>query len=416
MLDNDLLLTFAFMAVLFLRQVSILKQPNKINYAPIMLGIGAISSVVHFIIHPDISNVVLLLRESLFPLLVALLLYIVMNILHQTQQSENSRTQDEFTKVLVNEISLLKTFIAELEERMSDSHKEDLLVQEDIRTKIQDDIKVLGSIQSNQTDFFERFDDMESWHKEVSKGFTHFREVQMPELDDVVHKHIDILRVAEQDHYNKLTNFLQTAVKSRGDISEDIDDLKATLSEMKRLSNDISRSIIEQTTSKLSGVTKAFEGQLTSLKSHTEGIKTSLSETDNTLDGIRKQSELIMKQMLLSSKNMDELEKKNSGLHDVYTMLQDIVKDVEHIRSDYVKSQAQLTSISHELAISKEEQIIAMKGRIDDLSDSLSSKIDESLAKLHEHYRITGDDITKSVQVLAKKAQLQKGYTELDTK
>ena len=53
MLDGDLLLAFSFMALLFLRQISILKQPNKINYAPLMIGIGSISSVVHFIIHPD---------------------------------------------------------------------------------------------------------------------------------------------------------------------------------------------------------------------------------------------------------------------------------------------------------------------------------------------------------------------------
>jgi hypothetical protein len=65
---------------LFLRQISILKQPNKINYAPLMVGIGAIGSVIHFIIHPDASNVIMLLRESFFPLLVALLFYIVMNI------------------------------------------------------------------------------------------------------------------------------------------------------------------------------------------------------------------------------------------------------------------------------------------------------------------------------------------------
>ena len=80
MFANDLLLSFAFMAILFLRQIFILRQPNKINYAPLMVGIGLISSIVHFIIHPEVTDFVLLVRESLFPLLVSLLLYIVMNI------------------------------------------------------------------------------------------------------------------------------------------------------------------------------------------------------------------------------------------------------------------------------------------------------------------------------------------------
>jgi len=89
MYESDLLLAFSFMALLFLRQISILKQANKINYAPLMVGIGAISSIVHFIIFPDQKEISLLLRESLLPLLVSLLLYIVMNILHQTQQTQS---------------------------------------------------------------------------------------------------------------------------------------------------------------------------------------------------------------------------------------------------------------------------------------------------------------------------------------
>ena len=42
MFDIDLLIAFAFMALLFLRQISILKQPNKINYASLIIIIGTI--------------------------------------------------------------------------------------------------------------------------------------------------------------------------------------------------------------------------------------------------------------------------------------------------------------------------------------------------------------------------------------
>ena len=39
----------------------------------------------------------------------------------------------------------------------------------------------------------------------------------------------------------------------------------------------------------------------------------------------------------------------------------------------------------------------------------------ESLEKLHEHYHIAEEDITKSVQILTKKAQLKKGYGEFES-
>lgn len=411
MFDNDLLLAFLFMALLFLRQIAILKQPNKINYAPLMIGIGAISSVVHFIIQPDTSDVILLLRESFFPLLVALLLYIVMNILHQTQQSQNARDQNEFSKVLVNEVSQLKEFILELENRMNSAHQEDRQAQEEIREKFKSDIKALDTIKINQAKFIEKFDEMQSWHKGVSKSFTYFSEVQLPELDDVVHKHIDILRVAEQDHYNKLSGLLEKAVESRGDISEDIDALKESLNSMKSISHDIAKAITQQTLENLSGVTKAFESQILSLKSHAESVTTSLYESENTLNGIRNESEIIMKQMLLSSKKMDELEKQNSGLNDVYSSIKELVGEVDAVKSDYVKAQSQLLNIVKDLEESKEEQVTQMKSKIDTLSETLTVKIDDSLEKLHKHYHIANEDITKSVQLLAKRAQVQKGYT-----
>jgi len=415
MFDSDLLVAFAFMALLFLRQISILKQPNKINYAPLMIGIGAISSVIHFIIHPDATDVIHLLRESFFPLLVALFFYIVMNVLHQTQQREIALVQDEFTKALINQVTQLKEFITELEDKMVKNQQEERKAQEDVRAKFKKDIQTLDTIEINQGKFMEKFDEMQSWHETVSKEFDHFTTVQMPELDNVVHKHIDILRVAEQEHYNKLKNILDKAVENRNDISEDLEELKSSLFGMKAISDDIAKAITKHTLEQLSGVTQAFEKQIVSLKAHSESVRTSLYEGENTLSGIRNQSEIIMKQMILSSKKMDELESKNSGLHDIYTTIKELTQDIENIKADYVKSQSQLGMIAQDMKTSEAQQIDAMKVQIESLSEVLTQKIDDSLAKLHEHYHIADEDITQSVQMLTKKAQLQKGYTELES-
>ena len=414
MFDSDLLLAFAFMGILFLRQIVILKRPNKINYAPLMIGIGSIATLVHFIIHPESKDILLIVRESLFPLLVSLLLYIVMNILHQTQLSENARTQEEFIKVLVQEITQLKEFIVEIETKMTLAQQAELQAQEEIRKQFKEDVNALDTIQANQTKFIDKFDDMNKWHEAVSKSFEYFTEVQLPELDNVVHKHIDILRVAEQDHYNKLNMLLHKAVASRGNISEDIDTLKESLSSMKNISDDIAKTIVQHTLSQLSGVTKSFESQIIGLKSHTESVSTSLTEGESTLSNIRTQSELIMKQMILSASKMKELEEQNSGLHDVYSTLKEIVKDVEAVKSDYVKAQAQLSGISIDLEKSKDEQVLEMRKKIDSLSESLSRKIDESLEKLHEHFHITEGEISPSVQILAKRAQLKSGYGDIE--
>jgi len=414
MFDSDILLAFAFMGILFLRQIVIIKRPNKINYAPLMIGIGSIATLVHFIIHPESTDILLITRESLFPLLVSLLLYIVMNILHQTQLSQSARTQEEFVKVLVSEITQLKEFIYEIETKMTLAQQEERRAQEEIRSQFKEDVTALDTIQRNQTKFIGKFEEMRGWHDAVSKGFEYFTAVQLPELDNVVHKHIDILRVAEQDHYNKLNSLLQKGLTSKGSISDDIDTLKESLNSIKHISDEIATSIVKHTLSQLSGVTKSFESQIIGLKSHTESVTTSLSEGENTLGNIRIQSELIMKQMILSANKMNELEEQNSGLHDIYATLKEIIIDVEAVKSDYVKAQAQLGLISSDLAKSKDAEVLEMRKKIDDLSENLSLKIEESLAKLHEHYHMANGEITQSVKILAKQAQLKSGYGDIE--
>ena len=415
MFANDLLLSFAFMALLFLRQISILKQPNKINYAPLMVGIGLISSIVHFIIHPEVQNFVMLLRESFFPLLVSLFLYIVMNIMHQTQEKENDKLHNEFSRIMVEQVTQLKGFMSELEGRLTACQQDDRLAQEEIRTKFKEDIQALSSIKDNQTMFLSKFEEMDAWHQKVSREFELFTNEQMPKLSSIIHEHIDIFRVSEQDHYNKIKVILEKASNSSSNIAQDMDDVKASLKSMQDLAGSIAQSITKHTLQQLSGVTKSFENEITSLKSHSQGINTSLLESDSTLSVIREKSELIMKQMILSANRMNDLQEKNTGLHDVYTTLKELMADMEVIKADYVKAQGQLSVISNELQSSEDDQIGAMKAQIEDLGEVLTKKIDDSLSKLHEHYRIAEEDITKSVQILAKKAQLQRGYTELDS-
>ena len=415
MFGNDLLLSFAFMAILFLRQISILKQPNKINYAPLMVGIGLISSIVHFIIHPEADNFVLLFRESLFPLLVSLLLYIVMNIMHQTQEKENDKLHDEFSRIMVEQVTQLKEFMSELEGRLTSCQQDDRAAQEEIRAKFKEDIQALDSIQTNQTRFLGKFEDMDEWHQKVSVKFEDFTDTQMPKLSSILHEHIDVLRVSEQDHHNKIKTILEKAGDSRVEIAANMDSMKESLKNMQGMADTIAQSITKHTLQQLSGVTKSFEKEIASLKSHSEGINTSLLESDTTLSVIREKSELIMKQMVLSANKMDELQEKNTGLHDVYSTITELMADMEVIKADYVKAQAQLSVISSELQSSKEEQIQNMKKQIESLEDTLTKSIEESLSKLHEHFHIADEGITQSVQILAKKAQLQRGYTELDS-
>lgn len=410
MFDSDLLIAFVLMALLFLRQISILKQPNKINYAPLMLGIGAISAVVHFILHPENVEMAMALKESFFPILVSLILYIIMNILHQTQQREVAKTQHEFTKALIDQLGELKEFRSELEKKMILNQNQDKQMQEENRERFKHDIKALDSILINQNRFLEKFEEMKGWHEDVKNSFENFTNDQIPSLDNVMHKHIDILRVTEQDHFNKVKTTLLKAMESRSEIIDDIEELKENLQQMSNISKNIAHSIVQETIGELSSITKSFEKEVLSLRSHTEGVSTSLYESENRLGGIKEQSEIIMKQMILSSNKMSELQNQNSSLHDFYATMRDLMQDIEVIKSEYVKSQSQLSMIIREFKDIKDSEIDSTKEQIASLGSELNAKIESSLEKLHKDYSLANEDISQSVKFLSKQAQLKNGY------
>jgi hypothetical protein len=162
------------------------------------------------------------------------------------------------------------------------------------------------------------------------------------------------------------------------------------------MGDGISEEIVEHTSKKISAVMKAFENEILMLKSHTSAIDTSLSEGESILINIKNQSELIMKQMILSSKKMNELEEKTQGLSSVYSKFNNVVDDIEGIKSDYVKSQSQLSNIVQNIEYATAKELTNM-----------NEKIDETLEKI-EHNTIN------NVNLLAKKAKLKNGYAELD--
>ena len=410
MIKIDLIVAFLFMGLIFIRQIMIQKDEKKIDYAPLMLVFGTIFSFIHFIINPEIDNS-LLVRESLFPFLIALFLYLIMNILNQTNNAIHIANQEHLSKELLLDMSELREFMNELESSMRVNAKDERIAREDVQMKFKQDLKTLESIKVNQIKFLEEFQEMHLWNKNVTKSFENFTNIQMPELDEMMHKHIDIFRVSEQDHYNKIKSLLQKAVDSRDDISDDVVELKNSINEIKNIADDISKEIVKSTLSELVSITKAFESQMLMLKSHSEAIKITLLEDENRLINIRKESELIMKQMVLSSSKMEDIAKRNGEIYNVYKDLEELLKDIEDVKIEYKKSQVKLTLIAQELQDTENEQIASMKTEIETLSETLAQKIDESLEKLHKHYHIADGDISASVQMLTKQVQMQKGYT-----
>lgn len=414
MFSSDLLISFAIMSLIFLRQISIVKDTNKISYAPMILGAGAIGSSIHVALNIETKPILLITQESLIFLSISTFFYLIVNILIQNQQSQKNKNELQITQNLIEQMEQLKELNIELEKKMILSKNDEILIQEEMRDRFRQDLKSLEQIQQNQQKFLEKFNEANNWHNEVMGAFQDFTQNQLPSLDTVVHNHIDILRVAEQDHFNKVKATLAKALESRVELQNELGSIHQALQGISQNSKLISDEIVKRSTKEISEAIGSFEKQILFVKSHADDINTSLYEDENRLKNIKEHSEIIMRQMVLSSNKMGELEDKTTKLNNIYLGMKSLLEDIEVLKSEYVKAQSQLTAIIKEFKASKDDDIDNIKDQMESLIVILTTKIDKSLEKLHEHYNIANEDISQSVKILAKKSQLKHSYQDIE--
>ena len=401
MLEPDLIISYILMAFFFLRQIMILKRPKKINYSPLILGIGAIFALVHFMLYFVQTNLTVVLKESFSSLLVSLLLYVIMNVLHQAQKNDEEQSQREFSSSMASKISQMKEYIGMLEDKIAELRDDEHHSLFGIREDIKNDLLAQKLIQTNQDTFMHKLEDVLEQQNKVLKTLQ-----QLPEFDQIMHNHIDILRIAEQDHFNRIKKAFDQANANRCDIKDEIVEIKQEMHQLKSLSKDVAKKIVDATLLELSDVVVEFQRQLNTLRAQSEGVSTALSEGENILGNARSKSEMLLKQIVLSSNNMKILEENSRSLSVIYLPIKNLISEIESIKSDYNLAHSELGNLAELLTTTQVEQLEIMKIKVEELSEKLVEKIDASLLKLHTHYHIALSELSPTVSELTKKAKL----------
>jgi chromosome segregation ATPase len=218
-----------------------------------------------------------------------------------------------------------------------------------------------------------------------------------------------LLRIAEQDHYNHIKKALLIISNDNKEIHKSFHKIENTKSQTV-ISDDKIKEVILKTDNLLQQVVTDFERQMISLRAQSEGIATAMSESDNLVGNIREQEELIMSQLLLSSQRMSELHEKSAEVKNIYEPLTELIQSIKEIKADYTDARNQLGMLTDSLQSVEEFQFEKMREHIENLSDTLTDKIEQSLENLHEHYNIAQKDITKTVKELSSKAKMAQSY------
>jgi DNA repair exonuclease SbcCD ATPase subunit len=414
MFDFDLMMTFAIMTLLFLRQIAIFRQPGKINYAPILLGIGAIGAMSHLLLHPEYNDWALLLRESLLPLFFGLLLFIIMNVMHQTVlRDENQRRIQELER-FTSEVEHIKKNIEASDVRLQSLSSTEHEIKQTLDRFSNIDFTSLKSIEENQHTFFSKFETIFEQQQTVLKSFETFTDEKLPDIDSVIHRHIDMLRIAEQDHYNHLKKAINVLLDENEALKNAFANIKVQVPPQPLISDEKLKAVVLKIDNLMQQVVHDFERQMISLRAQSESLSTSISESDSLMESIRKQEEVLMGELVLSSKHIkqmhDDSQKTGATLEPIVEML-DRVKAVQH---DYLQAKERLDMLVDALQNVEAFQFEKMRDHIETLSVNLTEKIEESLENLHKHYNIAHQDISKTVQELSTRARFAKSYKNDD--
>ncbi|MDP3301509.1 MAG: hypothetical protein Q8S36_06020, partial [Sulfuricurvum sp.] len=108
MLQIDLLIAIVIMSLLFLRHINVYKDRNKINYTPIVFGIGMIMGLLHFVMMGEGEGWLFALRESLLTVIIGIVFAAIMSVMSQTQYVANQYADNQRIQNIDDEIGSLK--------------------------------------------------------------------------------------------------------------------------------------------------------------------------------------------------------------------------------------------------------------------------------------------------------------------
>lgn len=405
MITLDLLLTIFIMSLLFLRHTAVYKDPNKINYTPVVLALGAIGGLLHFILSDGMDTNSL--KESLLSLSVGIVLSAIMSVLSQTAAVMKNHDERQRLGGISDEINTLGTSISVIKDRLDLVAQMESSTHDQIRNVFKEEIDALNIIQANQKLFVSKIESLLTQQQSAMEKFEEFTLSELPSLDNVVHRHIDLLRVAEQDHFNQLKSVVRLSCDEQKEVHSQLKTLHDLVLQIShRELPDHTITIVQK---ELDRILHDFSYHLQMLGAKSESIVTTLLENDSLLKGSREQSELIMQQMVLSSKQMREMTTHSKELSESLKPLSRLFSSAETLHNEFITAKGKLSELIITLESYERQEVRAIRQSLDEVATEAIAQIKFLTQTLQKSEPLPIIE-TKNVQELASKVKLHKSY------
>ncbi|MGD9654565.1 MAG: hypothetical protein AB7U44_05155 [Sulfuricurvum sp.] len=407
MISVDLLAVIIVMSLLFLRHVSVYKDPNKINYTPVVLALGIVGALLHFTVYATTISDTAVIKESLLALSVGAVLSAIMSVMSQSISTMNAYEERIRLSGMVDDIALLNGSITALNSRLDVVAQMESTTHDQLHSVFKEEIDALNVIQSNQKLFVSKIESLLAQQQSATEKFEEFTLSELPSLDNVVHRHIDLLRVAEQDHFNQLKNVVRSSCDEQKEVEAQLKSIHEELKEISRHQQpEHTISILQK---ELDRIIHDFAHHLQTIGGKSESIVTALLENDALLRGSREQSELIMQQMVLSSKQMREITSQSKELSDTLKPLSRLFVSAETLHEEFINAKGKLAELIVTLESYERQEYRSIRQSLEEVASEVTAQLQLLSHTLRQKESSPLID-TKNVQELASKVKLQKSY------
>ncbi|MGE4472298.1 hypothetical protein [uncultured Sulfuricurvum sp.] len=407
MISVDLLAVIIVMSLLFLRHVSVYKDPNKINYTPVVLALGIVGALLHFTVYATTISDTAVIKESLLALSVGAVLSAIMSVMSQSISTMNAYEERIRLSGMVDDIALLNGSITALNSRLDVVAQMESTTHDQLHSVFKEEIDALNVIQSNQKLFVSKIESLLAQQQSATEKFEEFTLSELPSLDNVVHRHIDLLRVAEQDHFNQLKNVVRSSCDEQKEVEAQLKSIHEELKEISRHQQpEHTISILQK---ELDRIIHDFAHHLQTIGGKSESIVTALLENDALLRGSREQSELIMQQMVLSSKQMREITSQSKELSDTLKPLSRLFVSAETLHEEFMNAKGKLAELIVTLESYERQEYRSIRQSLEEVASEVTAQLQLLSHTLRQKESSPLID-TKNVQELASKVKLQKSY------
>ena len=406
MADIDIIITIGVISLLFLRHTAIYKDGHKINYTPVVLGLGAAGAMFHFIVYATVPNALDVLKESLLLVGVGILLSAVMSVLSRSSAAASERENALRIYTLSQEVDSLRRSLDDSSRRLETVARMEDSTHEQLRILFKEEIEALNVIQANQKLFVSKLETLLAQQHTTLEKFEEFTLTELPGLDNIIHRHIDLLRIAEQDHFNQLKNALGINCDAHKEVSASLEEVHARLERIASSGPD--EYAIGVLRRELEKIVHEFGRQIHALGIKSESIATALMENDAVLKGSREQSELIMQQMVLSSKQLREITQQSKELSDSFKPLSSLFVSAHSLYEEFVAAKGKLAELIVTLESYSRSDSRFTREHLENLSSEVTAGL-KLLSQSLEQYKSAPVD-TRNIQELAGKVKLHKSY------